>query len=425
MKIKSLVLIGLLLCFTAAAYADSTNPGAFRAPTVYKGAVATTVYWTAGTINNGGDSVAVAAGSVALTTSKADCSAPAFASCDILYANSAGAVALTNAIGTAIASGNTLLAFIETGAADAILTNLVLPSQSGTLWNQAGGPASTGLTAVTASGAGTVPLGSAALPFSGAYIGTAATNNVFLSAIATGAARNVKLCDNGAAGALCLADPAVTTKQLILDLSGATAASTIAINTANRTLTIADPGGAATFAFINPTSVTSFSGGVDFNTAVLPHATGLDLGSTTQNFRALFLHGAGTYGTDYFKITGTSTSGMRTITLPDASITVSGAVAQSCGVVNACDHTAISTNVKIVQGITAALDGASPSVAAVTGMSPAFTNTTSYSCSATLEGTTAASAAKGVAVTQVSGSAVTFYSANGATEKVHYVCVGY
>lgn len=199
---KSLLPI-LLVCVLLAslAYADSSNAGAFRAPSIYKGAVATNVYWTAGTINNGGDSLAVTAGSHALTANQNNCAAPAFSACNILYADSAGAVDLTQTLSTAVAAGNTLLAFIETGAADAILTNLVLPPQSGTLWLQAAGPNMGAVTVVTPAAAGSAPLGSAALPFSGAYIGDAATNNFLISGTATGA-RAINLADS--AGTLML-----------------------------------------------------------------------------------------------------------------------------------------------------------------------------------------------------------------------------
>jgi hypothetical protein len=96
----------------------------------------------------------------------------------------------------------------------------------------------------------------------------------------------------------------------------------------------------------------------------------------------------------------------------------------TCGVANACSP-AVKPALRVVQGITAALDGASPSVAAVTAISPAFTSTTSFSCTGTLQGATAAIAAKGVAVANTSTSAITFTSANGATEKIAWICVGY
>lgn len=59
---------------------------------------------------------------------------------------------------------------------------------------------------------------------------------------------------------------------------------------------------------------------VNINSTLLAQ-TGIDLGSTTKPFRDLFLSGSGTYGTNYFRFTGTPTS-TRTVTFPDASITV-------------------------------------------------------------------------------------------------------
>jgi hypothetical protein len=59
---------------------------------------------------------------------------------------------------------------------------------------------------------------------------------------------------------------------------------------------------------------------VNINTSLLAQ-TGVDAGSTTKPFRDLYLYGSGTYGTNYFRFTGTPTAA-RTITMPDASITV-------------------------------------------------------------------------------------------------------
>jgi hypothetical protein len=85
-------------------------------------------------VYNGGHSVAVTAGSAALGASKVDCTAPAYASCDILYASSTGTVAVTTDIFTAQAVGNTILAIIETSAGS-VPTNIVLPLQSGSIWS--------------------------------------------------------------------------------------------------------------------------------------------------------------------------------------------------------------------------------------------------------------------------------------------------
>lgn len=59
---------------------------------------------------------------------------------------------------------------------------------------------------------------------------------------------------------------------------------------------------------------------VNINTSLLAQ-TGVDLGSTTKPFRDLFLFGSGTYGTTYFRFTGTPT-GTRTLTIPNETGTL-------------------------------------------------------------------------------------------------------
>ena len=73
--------------------------------------------------------------------------------------------------------------------------------------------------------------------------------------------------------------------------------------------------------------------GVAINTILLPNAAGtINLGSGTLPFGELFLGGtSGTPGTNNFRITGTSTSGTRVITLPDATGTVCLQSSTSCG----------------------------------------------------------------------------------------------
>src|SRR5439155_1209933 len=60
---------------------------------------------------------------------------------------------------------------------------------------------------------------------------------------------------------------------------------------------------------------------VAINTTLLPGVAGaVDLGSSTLPFGQLGLSGtSGTPGTNNFLLTGASTSGTRTLTLPDAS----------------------------------------------------------------------------------------------------------
>jgi hypothetical protein len=339
----------------------------------------------------------------------------------MLYANSSGTIANTATLATAATPGNVLLALIETtGGA---ITRIVPANLSDTVSLQALGQTGSFSTAPLPATAGNIDIASNALPFQSIYIGNAATNNLRLLPGTTAAGRTVNLCDP-IATAFCISDPNVLTKQFKFDASGATGASTIALAaSAARTYTIPDVGGNASFAFINPTSTQSFAVGVDFNTAVLPHATGMDLGSTSQNFQNLYLHGGGTYGTNYFKLTGTSTSGMRTITMPDASITVSGATAQWCGNTNTCSATATSSTVRIVSGVSAALNGASPAIATIASISPAFTSTSTYACTVTGVGTAAPT--KVLNVSLVSGSSFTITGPNADTETVHYLCIGY
>src|ERR1051325_9911135 len=53
-----------------------------------------------------------------------------------------------------------------------------------------------------------------------------------------------------------------------------------------------------------------------------------------------------------------------------------GAQGATCGTANACSPTAVGQNLKVFSGLSAALDGASPSVAHITALSPAFTGST-------------------------------------------------
>jgi hypothetical protein len=62
---------------------------------------------------------------------------------------------------------------------------------------------------------------------------------------------------------------------------------------------------------------------VSINTSLLAQS-GVDLGSATKSFQDIYFDGAGTYGTNYFKLTGTPTAA-RTVTFPDAaSYTLAG-----------------------------------------------------------------------------------------------------
>lgn len=64
-------------------------------------------------------------------------------------------------------------------------------------------------------------------------------------------------------------------------------------------------------------------GTTSINAALLPSATGKDIGAAATPFEYLFLHGAGTFGTGSFRIGGTPTAA-RQIALQDATYTAAG-----------------------------------------------------------------------------------------------------
>ena len=105
------------------------------------------------------------------------------------------------------------------------------------------------------------------------------------------------------------------------------------------------------------------------------------------------------------------------------SVWVQGPVAYSCGTVAACSPAQQTASVRIFSG-TVALGSASPSVATVTGISPAFTSSTSYVCAVAPVGADATIAGAGVAVSNVSGSSFTVTGQNSVTTVISYVCVG-
>ncbi len=106
-----------------------------------------------------------------------------------------------------------------------------------------------------------------------------------------------------------------------------------------------------------------------------------------------------------------------------AAITAALPAAQSCGTTTTCAHTDKSAVIKIAYGSAALVTG-SPSTAAVTGMSPAFTSAASYHCT-TSNQTTVANVVGVLAAGYVSGSAVTFTGPNTLTDVFDYVCVGF
>ncbi len=116
----------------------------YEAPYCTGSSSALTVACTGGTVYIGGLAVPVTAGTVSsLTASKSNCEAPAFSSCDIIYADDAGALHFSATIGTAQGTTNAILAYVTTNTVNTLTT-----VQS---WRSTGSPPAVGST--TGSGA--------------------------------------------------------------------------------------------------------------------------------------------------------------------------------------------------------------------------------------------------------------------------------
>lgn len=92
---------------------------------------------------------------------------------------------------------------------------------------------------------------------------------------------------------------------------------------------------------------------------------------------------------------------------------------QFCGTTVACSHTAL-TGSQIVMG-SAPLSSGTPSTAVITGISPAFSSNTSYTC---LASDVTAITSNVVAVTYTSGSSFTINGPATVTDTVEYICAG-
>lgn len=94
-------------------------------------------------------------------------------------------------------------------------------------------------------------------------------------------------------------------------------------------------------------------------------------------------------------------------------------VGQFCGATSACAATNITPTMKIVTG-SAPLVSGTPSAVTIAGISPAFTSTATFNCTAS-DNTTQANS---VLVTKVSGSSITLTGIATNTDTVSYICVG-
>jgi hypothetical protein len=141
----------------------------------------------------------------------------------------------------------------------------------------------------------------------------------------------------GITNSLVFATPASSNKTITLpNISG-----TVCLDSGN---CLGGGGGGANTSLSNLTAVA-------INTSLLPGAAGgINLGSGTLPFGDIYLAGtSGTPATNNFKITGASTSGTRTITLPDASGTVCLQSSASCGFAPATGGTGYIQNTTTLQ----------------------------------------------------------------------------
>lgn len=111
-----------------------------------------------------------------------------------------------------------------------------------------------------------------------------------------------------------------------------------------------------------------------------------------------------------------------TYTGPAASVSFIGGSIDDCATTAACPNT-LGTTMRTVIG-RGTLVSASPSTYAVTAISPAFTSSTTYLCTAQ-DTTTIATNIGVLTAGYVSGSAVTFTGPNTNTDTFRFKCVGY
>lgn len=165
-----------------------------------------------------------------------------------------------------------------------------------------------------------------------------------------------------------------------------------------------------------------FGGITALTSAPAPAVAGAaDIGSTTKPFGNLWFAGtSSTPATNNYEITGVATAG-RVITFPDASISVVGGVASACGATTTCANTN-ATSIRVIIG-SGQLSTGSPSTFVMTGISPAFTSASTFTCNA-IDTTTAANNISVLTAGYVSGSAVTFTGPNTNTDTFRYSCVG-
>lgn len=156
--------------------------------------------------------------------------------------------------------------------------------------------------------AGTIDIGTTALPFRNLIFGGAATNNTKLASAVTTAQRTCTFPDANSNPV----QPITKVASKWLD-----ACSSAGLFTATQPA-FSDISGTATSGQL-PATVAYTNSGNSWSVAQVPNAAGtIDLGSTTLPFRDLYLRGA---GTNYARFLTVSLNGNRTVNIPNANTT--------------------------------------------------------------------------------------------------------
>jgi len=326
---------------------------------------------------------------------------------------------MTPAFGTPTGTGNIVY---QTGP------TLVAPALGAATYTTLGGGAVTatsllGLTgAITPNAIGGIAVGSAALPFSGIYIGGSATNNFSVTGT-TGQATVLTMPDPGGAadtfvllGATqTLTGKTLTSPSITTDIRATTAGSG-SVGTAAKpfaslilgtgattpiyTFTPNAPSGARTIQFVDQGA----NGAVAFGDQSAPTKVVL-----------LDTHGATAPSTATMAFNQAAST---TLTMP---IQTGGlTTAYWCGATSgsqACANTATGGTARVIGGI-ATLSGNS---AVISAISPAFTTTSTFTCVAN-DLTTRANV---VQVANTSTASVTITNTTGASDVINWICVGY
>lgn len=216
------------------------------------------------------------------------------------------------------------------------------------------------------------------------------------------------------------------------------------ISAINRVTTVASPGdsvklplatGGQVVAIINDTSTSlqAYGSGTDTindvatatGVAVPPNSLSFFNSTTAAPAGKWYLNPSSVVFGKTFIVNNTLTfSGTdgTTMTFPGVSVSLIGGSLVDCATTAACPSTAQTTLHTVV--LRGTLSSGSPSTYAVTTISPAFTSSTSYVCTAQ-DTTTIANNIGVLTAGYVSGSAVTFTGPNTNTDTFRAVCTGY